>query len=201
MNSRKTAETPIHIGYLTFVCEDPPCFAMIHVLEDIRIKCHLVAGILPDLTPDADLTLNGSEWTGTSSPQLCSPPWPLWSASSWALCGPPARTSEWRGDPLRTSSCRPGARRDGSPCGRPATPGQAASSLWAAASSSHSPARTSGTPAAGSSALYTPGSSEPFLLWGEVAFSSPCLMYGSYSAVLSENPGRRFPGKRSKGFI
>lgn len=40
---------------LTFVCEDPPCFAMIHVLENTRTKCHLVTGILPEPYAKPDL--------------------------------------------------------------------------------------------------------------------------------------------------
>lgn len=46
---------------LTFICEDPPCFAMIHALENTRTKCHLVIGILPDLMPN--LTVFSLNWT------------------------------------------------------------------------------------------------------------------------------------------
>lgn len=109
------------------------------------------------------------------SPQLCSPPWPWWSASSWALGGPPARTCGWRGGLLRTSSCLPAEKRGGSPCGRPARPARAASCPWKAVSSSHSPERTSESPAAGTWALGTLGPCEPFRLWGEVVSSSPWL--------------------------
>lgn len=119
----------------------------------------------------------------TLSPLLCSPHWPWWFASSWAPSGPPTRTCGWRGGLFRTSSTRPRGRRDGSPCVHLARPAQATSFPWVAVSSSRSPGRTFGNPAAGTWALSPPGSSEPFQLWDEVASSSPwqqLLTHSSY---------------------